>query len=362
MLSSVRICSYNLGFNITDKKSAAKLPALLRRLEGAAVDIVCFQEVRPYLEQGYARHEKVEEALEEASSYDFFFGGNCATGCRDLVAGKVLRSFPQARCEKYGWRSFCKTTCQIHGLRVVVLNAHTRANSGKKSHDTSDEYRKAFVQRLRQEILQEISVGLVDLAVVVGDFNMLRPWGPAAAANLEAALEIPGVPALWAHSVPDHVAVFALKPSVRLLGLGETLHIRCGKGEDGVGDHPGLLRDLSLQVVAGEAPPPPPPARPLSQRLPPPPPPASPQHQSVQHAETWEEEEAAEAEEGWAYAMTSDGKVWWHNLLTGERVVPWCDTGLWRRYRFEHGCWWSLGNNRRWFIERACPEVSYNNS
>ena len=81
-----------------------------------------------------------------------------------------------------------------------------------------------------------------------------------------------GAPAAWVHSVPDHVAIFALNPQVR---LGKVEVQKTATLLDRVGDHAPIMVDIAWERVAPPLTLPPavpsPPARRLPLTVPPPP-------------------------------------------------------------------------------------------
>ena len=240
----LRLSSYCLGVNASDKKKGTQLPALLSRLHHDNVDIVCLQEVRPHVKQSYSRHPMVEKALDDAS-YTFGSAGNCTTGGADLMSSVSCRQFPDDDLGKYSWRALSKTFFRHRGLFVTVINSHTRAGEGP--NDTSDTHRVQVLTTCKKEVIQEQTIS--DLVFVVGDFNMIRPWNKAVKPKFEAAMDIPGIQALFEHSAPDHIVCYVTNPNLKVHSFLPSPIMPIGKSHDGVGDHEGLLKDLNYSVV-----------------------------------------------------------------------------------------------------------------
>ena len=242
----LRLASYNLGVNLLDKKKGVQLPALLSRLHHDNVDMICLQEVRPYVKQSYSRHPMVDMALKN-SSYTFGSAGNCATGGAELVASVSCRQFPDDDTDKYCWRAFSKTAFRHQGLIVTVINSHTRAGNGP--HDTANTHRVEVLTHCKKEVtLEQMSS---DLVFVVGDFNMIRPWTERdVIPKFEAAMDIPGIRTFFEHSVPDHMVCYVTNPNLKVHSFMPSPIMPIGKIHDGVGDHAGLLMDVHFSVAA----------------------------------------------------------------------------------------------------------------
>lgn len=240
----LRLCGYNLGVNVTDKKKETQMPPLLWRLWEDNVDLVCLQETRPHVGQSYQKHPAVEAALVN-SPFFFATGGNCSSGGRELLRSTPCRQFPQSRLDKYDWRMFSKSVFNHHGLVVMVLNSHTRSASGR--NDTADEYRIAILKRCKEEVIKEQAA--VDLVVVSGDFNMVRPWQLDVVSRFEAAMTIPGMQTLFMHSVPDHIVVYVINKDIQVDSFQTSSIPPIGKAHDGVGDHKGMLADLRYHLL-----------------------------------------------------------------------------------------------------------------
>ena len=252
----LRFCSYNLGWNATDLRRTKKVETLLGRLWAESVDLVCLQETAPYAGQSYSRHAGLQKVLQE-SRYNFHTGGNCSSGARHGLRGTEVRSFPGLDEDKYRWRAFSRSEFPHAGGVMLVLNAHTRAGSESRN-DTADTHRLSFLDTCKRLAQAAVQSNQYVCVIITADFNLRRPWGHGAAALLEQTMAIEGTQALFSHSMPDHVVVYAGKPGVRLLELGEARLPAVGRAHDGAGDHAGFLLDLHY----GTAPPTPPPTRP----------------------------------------------------------------------------------------------------
>ena len=130
-MSVLRLCSYNLGVNRTDKRKPSQIADVLSRMHKDGVDIVCFQETRPYGEQEYFLHDGIENALHN-SPYSFHTFGNCSIGGKEIASPQGVRSFPNLTMSKYSWRAFARVSCRHKDHRVLVFNAHTRAEVERK--------------------------------------------------------------------------------------------------------------------------------------------------------------------------------------------------------------------------------------
>ena len=235
----LRLCSYNLGVNITDKKKQYQLPRLLSRLHASDVHIICFQETRPHAKAGYLKHHAVEEALQR-SPYMFGTGGNCSTGGQHLISSEACRSFPRDTTDKYNWRMFSRALFMHSNLRVMVLNVHTRAGQGR--NDTANQYRIEFVDHCRKCCEEAIDQGLADLIVVAGDFNMEQPWKSAATTKFERHMTIEDADTKFHHLVPDHLVVYAANRNIQLVECNTSAVAPVGAAHDGVGDHAAIIK------------------------------------------------------------------------------------------------------------------------
>lgn len=240
----LRLASYNLGVNITDKTKGAKLPGFFQRLKKDAVDLIMLQEVSPYVGQTYGHHAGVEMALNQAPYTFGMAWGNCATGGADLVSCVHCHQFPGSNLDKYHWRMFSKSTFRHAGLLVTVINSHTRAGGG--SHDTADSFRIDVLRRCRQEVIT--CSATFDIVIVAGDFNLLRPWKASTSQNVEAEMTIPGIQAFFEHSVPDHLVCYITNSNVQAHNFRMSPIPGIGKSYDGIGDHEGILVDLEFSV------------------------------------------------------------------------------------------------------------------
>ena len=243
----LRVASYNIGVNSSDKKKQLQLPCFFRRLKNYDVDLVMLQEIRPYVGQAYCRHPMVELALEE-SPYTFATAGNCSSGGQDLICSMSCRQFPDSNLDKYHWRNFSKAVFRHQGLVVTVINCHTRAGAGR--NDTSDESRVEVIRKCREEAVKDLvlSTAASDLVFVAGDFNMLRPWKQDVIPRFEAAMTVPGVSTLFKHSAPDHLVCYIMNKNVQVNVFQTSPIPAIGKSHDGIGDHEGLLVDLQYSL------------------------------------------------------------------------------------------------------------------
>ena len=246
----LRLCSYNLGVNQTDKRKLGRFSNLLARLANDNVDVICLQEVRPYGENKYIQHPGVENALCR-SPFTFQTLGNCSVGGKQLGPPVELPSFPHETMSKYAWRRFVQVPVQLDDISALVICAHTRAGSGK--HDTADSYRVQFLDTCREAVVVAIRSRQFDLVILAADLNLKRPWGARTPALLQEKMRIEGVGSLYHNSTPDHVVIYQGRQGIHLRSVQTSPVAPVGKDHDGVGDHQGILIDLLFDITANRS-------------------------------------------------------------------------------------------------------------